>query len=410
MMQLELRDIVTEEFQSEIQDAFAYATGFGVVFVDRAGRHIGKGSNFCRFCTAINENEETRKFCELSNQQAIALALAEEKPSIYVCHAGLINIEIPLIYDGHYLGAITAGQVLCDEMDYYPKDSVAESRFWLLNPEYAEYFGEIKVLTRHQIEATTTALRNISGYIMQTVAYSKTQQELLLYEKRQIELEHQLKLAELDALQKQVTPHFIFNVINSVSRLIAMREYDTAGDMLVSFAQMMRYTLSNIRSSVSLRQELEYIRHYLAIQQIRFGERIRYRIDCGSEAEQMQIPFFSLQPLVENSIEHGLLKLEKGGELELRCRRKGECCEIALTDNGVGIDRVHLAQIRASLQNASSQNVYDAKPGNHVGLYNSYHRLKHLYQERFTFSIDSTAGAGTRIGICINTPLQEYLS
>ena len=395
---IELRDIVTEAFQSEIQDAFAYATGFGVVFVDRAGRHIGKGSNFCRFCTAINENPETRKFCELSNRKAIALALKKEIPSIYVCHAGLINIEIPLIHDGIYLGAITAGQVFCDEMDYYPKDSVTESKDWISKSEYGEYLKEIKVLTRQQIEATTTALRNISGYIMQTVAYGKTQQELLLYEKRQIELEHQLKLAELDALQKQVTPHFIFNVINSVSRLIAMREYDTAGEILTSFAQMMRYTLSDIRSSVSLRQELEYIRHYLAIQQIRFGERIHYRIECDSKTEQMEIPFFSLQPLVENSIEHGLLKLEKGGELTLECVCGNECCDIVLTDNGVGIAPEKLAEIKSSLQCPQF-----SKPGKHVGLYNSYHRLKHLYQENFIFTIESDTNKGTVVRI--RTPL-----
>lgn len=93
------------------------------------------------------------------------------------------------------------------------------------------------------------------------------------YLNKRIQLEKQLHMAQLDALQKQVTPHFIFNVINSVSRLLSLKEYDTAEEMLNSFAQMMRYSLTDAKSSVSLVQELNYIRNYLAIQSIRFGDR-----------------------------------------------------------------------------------------------------------------------------------------
>lgn len=400
-MNIELRDIVTEEFQSEIQDSFAFATGFGVVFVDRDGRHIGKGSNFCRFCTAVNEKTETRKLCELSNRHAIALALAEGKPSIYVCHAGLINIEIPLLCDGTYLGAITAGQVLCDEMDYYPRDSVAESKYLLTETQYAEYFKEIRVLTRQQIEATTVALSNISRYIMQTVAYAKTQQELLLSEKRQIELEHQLKLAELEALQKQVTPHFIFNVLSAVSRLIAMKEYNTAETMLNSFTQMLRYNLSNARPSVSLKEELSYITRYLAIQQIRFGKRICSKITCDPEAEKLIIPFFCIQPLVENAIEHGLLVLEGGGVLTLSCHCELERCRIALQDNGAGILPERLRLIREGLENGFSGELEGS-----LGLYNSYQRLKYMYGERCTFAIQSHPGQGCSIEILIASELE----
>lgn len=398
-MPTELRDIVTEKFQTEIQDSFAHATGFGIVFVDRAGKHIGKGSNFCQFCIALNEKEKTRKLCELSNRKGISIALSEKKPSIYRCHAELVSIVIPLICDGDYLGAITAGQVLCDETDYYPKVIAGHSRITPTAPEYTRYLREIKVLTRQQIEATTVALRNISVYIMQTVTYSRAQQELILYEKRRIELEHRLKLAELDALQKQVTPHFIFNVINSISRLLSFKRYDIAEKMLNSFAQMMRYTLRNIRAEVSLGQELDYIQNYLTIQQVRFETRIRYHIECPDCMKSMRIPFFSLQPLVENAIEHGLLKREKGGELLLRCSVDRTGSEILLTDNGVGIDDMRLAKIKENLQRS-----FPPLSVEHVGLYNSYHRLWYLYQEHLSFSIESELGRGTAIRIHVAKP------
>lgn len=125
MEPFDLRSIITEEFQNEIQNSFGYATGFGVVFTDTEGFPIGSGGNFCRFCNRINARKDGAELCSRSNQNAIRLALKQKKPSIYICHAGLVNIEIPLIYQGKCVAAITAGQVLCEEENAYPKDEIA---------------------------------------------------------------------------------------------------------------------------------------------------------------------------------------------------------------------------------------------------------------------------------------------
>lgn len=400
MSELNLRQIVTEEFQQEIQDAFAFATGFGVVFTDRVGKHIGSGSNFTRFCNAINDTPYGASCCTLSNKRAIALALESGKPSIYTCHAGMINIEIPIIFQGDYVGAITAGQVLCSEPDYYPTDSIYSRVNWLEDDTLRGYFSEIKTLTRQQIEATTSALASITNYIVQTHAYNQMQQDfsenrekLLLAQTEQIQLQHQLKRAQLDVLQKQVTPHFIFNVINSVARLVALKEYDVAEETLHAFAQMMRYTLSHTQSQVSLDQELRYIRSYLSIQKIRFGERISWEIDCDPSLLNIQIPFLCLQPLVENSIEHGLLSLPSGGTLSLSCRQEGGICRIVLRDNGAGMDRKMLDYLRNVL--LSSASVDDS----HVGLHNSYNRLRLLFAQQLHFSVDSAPGEGSCLEI-----------
>ena len=266
MSTFDLRSIITEEFQNEIQDSFAFATGFGVVFTDAEGNHIGPGGNFCRFCNKINETPEGAHYFSLSNKHAIELALAAKKPSIYICHAGLVNIEIPLIYENQCVGAITAGQVLCSEDNIYPEDEIASEINWLADPELAYFYSEIEIMDRKKIEATTTALSNLTNYVIQKLAYSQIQEKLAKQSEALLKAEHQLKLAQLDALQKQVTPHFIFNVINSISRLLSLEEYDTAEQMLNSFSQMLRYTLSNMKMSVLLEEEINYIKNYLTIQ------------------------------------------------------------------------------------------------------------------------------------------------
>lgn len=403
MHDFNLRSVITEEFQNEIQESFAYATGFGVVFTDKEGNHIGPGGNFCRFCNKINETAEGAHYCALSNKHAIEIALENKKPSIYICHAGLVNIEIPLIYDGNCVGAITAGQVLCSEENAYPQDEIASEINWMADPELAAYYREVEIMNCQQIEATTTALSNITNYIIQKLAYSQIQEklarqseQLLLVENRRIHLEKQLQLARLDALQKQVTPHFIFNVINSISRLLSLKEYTTAEEALNSFAQMMRYTLLDIRSSVSLHQELRYIQNYLAIQKIRFGDRIDYGITCDEALYDLPIPFFSLQPLVENSIEHGLLNKANGGKLILSCTHQSESILIQIADNGIGIPPEKLEWLRRnSLCIKSEQNEQ------HVGLFNCYNRFHLLFGENVEFHLESSEDKGTEISIRI---------
>jgi sensor histidine kinase YesM len=218
-------------------------------------------------------------------------------------------------------------------------------------------------------------------------------EELLKAENHRIELERQLKLVQLDALQKQVTPHFMFNVINTISRLLSLKEYNTAETMLNSFATMLRYSLSDIRSSVTLEQELEYIHNYLEIQSIRFGEQIKYHIHCDEDLKELSIPFFSLQPLVENAIQHGLLKKPEGGTLILNCTREPEYDLIHIEDDGIGMTEEDLHSIVVTHVRPDNPNK------THVGLHNSYKRFRLLFGSDLKYCINSEKGVGTRIDI-----------
>jgi len=405
-MHVVLKEILTEDFIERFQESFAFATGFGVVFVDLNGNHIGEGSNFSKFCREINRTKEGAAYCANTNRKAIEDAMRTKKPSIYVCHAGLINIEIPLTYEGEYIGAFTAGQVLCSDcnQDTYPTDSELNAIPWLQTQEAKEYLKNIRTLTRQQIEATAVSLENIANYIIQTAMYNKLNEKLTIernkrleYEKKQIEMEHRLKLAELDALQKQVTPHFMFNVINSISRLISMEEYSSAKNMLDSFSQMLRYSLYNITSVITLRQELGYIENYLKIQKHRFTDRLEYEIEVQHDALNIKIPYFSLQPLVENAIIHGISPLEYGGSLKLICKKHKHHTSINIIDDGTGIAPDRMIEIKNMI------NCYDDKTPDTscIGLRNCYRRFKLMYGDKVNFFIDSKAGKGTKVRIDI---------
>ena len=401
-MNIHLKEILTTDFVKRFQESFALATGWGTVFVDDEGKHLGEGSNFSAFCQAMNSTKEGSTYCAQTNRKAIDLAIKQQAPSIYVCHAGLVNIEIPLSFDGEYVGAITAGQVLCSDPDAYPRDARLIDLPWLHTEEAKQFLKDTRVLTKEQIEATAVSLENIANHIIQTAMYHKleerVQQEenkLLEYQKRQIEMEHLLKLAELDALQKQVTPHFMFNVLNSVSRLISLERYQTAQEMIDSFSQMLRYSLSSGTDETTLGEEFRYIDHYLSIQKTRFGDRITSALILDEGLESIAIPYFSIQQLVDNALQHGLLPREQGGHLEVRASLEEDRVIIIITDNGVGMAP---DIYRSVIQSVEKLHV----GGKHIGVANALKRLRYMYEKNFNYTIESSPGKGTVIILAID--------
>lgn len=401
---LSIKDILSEEVREQIQESFALATGFGVVFTDPHGNHIGSGSNFCKLCMAINEDEIERASCVQSNKHAIRLGLQMNQPSIYICHAGMVNIEIPLQVDDKLVGAITAGQVLAEDASAFPSDEQMNYlRLREIEP-YSAYYQEIPTLSNKQIFAAAAALENIAKYITGTYKSEQMSKEMLKREKQlfavqlaEQALQQQLAEARFAALQKQITPHFMHNILSSVSRLIDLGEPEKSRLMLDSFSSMLRYHYGMKSSIVTLADEIAYIKEYLQIQSIRFEDRIKHNIEIDPQLLDLKIPIFSLQPFVENAIEHGLLVLEDGGTIHLRINKIHDYACIRIHDNGIGIKPDTLSQIRDQQRRMTSAG------SNGFGIVNSSQRLilffgaKHVH-----FHILSQPHRGTEIMIDID--------
>ena len=119
---------------------------------------------------------------------------------------------------------------------------------------------------------------------------------------------------------------------------------------------------------------------------------------CDETLKTFSIPFFSLQPLVENSIEHGILQKVEGGSMSVICKKKENVVTIKVEDNGIGITEEMLANIKEKLKRKERETVVE-----HIGIYNCYHRLKLFFEEKMQFHIHSEAGKGTSVEIAIYT-------
>jgi two-component system, LytTR family, sensor kinase len=143
--------------------------------------------------------------------------------------------------------------------------------------------------------------------------------------------------AELQALQAKINPHFLFNTLNSIASLIS--ENPKAAESTVEkLSELFRYTLKSAeKNTVTVAEELHIVRTYLEIEKVRFGERLRYDITCDDAVREFMIPALIIQPLVENSIKHGIASEIQGGNIRVEVAREDGKCLISVIDNGKGV-------------------------------------------------------------------------
>jgi len=191
-----------------------------------------------------------------------------------------------------------------------------------------------------------------------------------------------LNEARLAALSRQINPHFLFNTLNSVASLIRQNP-EQARQVVYKLSNILRRLLRRQENLTPLREELSFIDDYLAIEMVRFGDKLRFVREIDPATSDLLVPSMLLQPLVENSIRHGLSSKVDGGTIRVRSRLQDGRLQILVEDDGVGIPEAKLAHL--------------FEQG--IGVSNVNERLKVLYGDEYKMWIDSRPGEGTSTGI-----------
>lgn len=203
------------------------------------------------------------------------------------------------------------------------------------------------------------------------------------------EIENQRKLvqkAELQALHSQVNPHFLFNALNTISAY-SRQSPDRARELLLALASYFRNTLSRHEEQVSIHAELEHVHSYIEIEKARYEEKLQINLDYNPNL-QLKVPYFIIQPLVENSIKHGMKN--SGLTIDLKISLEKSNVKITVKDNGKGMEK---AVINALLTGNHDKNK--------IGLANIHNRLKSIYPNNQGLNIQSEIGVNTTISMLI---------
>jgi sensor histidine kinase YesM len=200
---------------------------------------------------------------------------------------------------------------------------------------------------------------------------------------RSLELQRQLSTAHLRALQMQMEPHFLFNTLNAITTLVELGRQKAAAEMLGHLNALLKTTLARTTpEKVPLSQELEFVGNYLAIEQVRFADRLRVEMNVDPSAVHGLVPSFLLQPIVENAIRHGIARCEHYGLVEASAIRDGDELHLRVRDTGSGT-------------------IYAQHNGHGIGLSNTRERLDHFYHDGYKMQAQPLTTGGFEVAITI---------
>lgn len=220
----------------------------------------------------------------------------------------------------------------------------------------------------------------IYGFILGIIGSIQSQIRVQREAVSSLQLQRQLAAAQLKALQMQLEPHFLFNALNAITTLVELGRQQQAAEMLGHLNVILKRTLErSTPEKVPLSQELEIVENYLAIEQVRFADRLRIDIKVDPAALHSMVPCFLLQPIVENAIRHGIANCEGEGIVEASARREGNRLRISVRDSGPGVTAT--------------------TGGNGIGLKNMRERLAYFYPQEHTLQAGPGKAGGFEVAI-----------
>ena len=256
----------------------------------------------------------------------------------------------------------------------------------LFIPEWKTHAPAIKLLTGmlnlNRLGLEILIYGFIFGLIGIIQAHIRAQRDAL----KSLELQRQLSAAQLKALQMQLEPHFLLNTLNAITTLVELGRQPQAAEMLGHLNVILKRTLErSTPEKIPLSQELEIVENYLAIEQVRFADRLRIDIKVDPGALHSLVPCFLLQPIVENAIRHGIANSEGEGTVAASARREGDRLRILVRDNCAG--------------SSSGPCSSSALSGKGIGLKNTRERLAYFYPERHLLHAGPMRSGGFEVAI-----------
>ena len=213
-----------------------------------------------------------------------------------------------------------------------------------------------------------------------------------------VDRQEQLRNMELGALQEQINPHFLYNTLDSIVRVMEQGRTPDAIEMVQALAKLFRLSINNGDYYLTVEQEMDYARSYLTIQQIRYRKSFSYELHMDERIKDLLCPKLMLQPLVENAVKHGMSDMP-GCTLVIRARQEGYNIVFTIEDDGLGIPPERLAQLRDMLRSDGS--ALEDRSGFGIGLRNTNRRIKLLYGPQYGLTIESEVEERTCITITL---------
>ena len=344
-----------------IQERISKVTGLAFVTVDFKGEPVTESTYFTEFCHCVRENKLTEQGCWSSDAYGAVQATITKKPSIYFCPCGLLEIAIPLIVRGHYLGGFIGGQVWCEDAP----DSIVRLENILGQPEILASSGIDLNLRKKATSLTYEQFCNVADLaamiINQMTEYELSKLDGVKTDKGRIEaLEREIQSLRYQKRQREMqiagmennnNSRFILNTLTSIANLSIIENATETNEALIVCIEYIK-SLMNVNNNFwSLMEELDNVERYLKIQKLRYEERLNYTIEVPEKLRLQRIPANTLQAFVQQAVEHGVALKESGGLVKISVQYVDDDVVIFIDDDGPGLNNEQLEKFYGHFDN-----------------------------------------------------------
>jgi sensor histidine kinase YesM len=270
--------------------------------------------------------------------------------------------------------------------------------------------GAVKSESNDELQIITQVFnrmsRNINDLFHEIQEKVKLERQLKEEKMRNLEVTNLLRESEIQMLQSQMNPHFLYNTLNAISQVAILEDAAETGDLIKAVAGLLRYNLRSLDKPVSAQDEVDNIKKYIYIMGVRYGERVHCELLVAGNLGKYLIPCMILQPLIENAYLHGVAGLmERKGEISVTIKDEGASLHVVVGDNGVGITTEKLEQVLSKDGLEISSGKTNQADSTGLGLVNIRKRLRLFYRQDNLLTVTSQPGVGTQV--MLKLPLIE---
>lgn len=400
MAQVALIDIVNRPAFEQAGDLYHRATQMTVSFADREGNQVFyPDKERCEFCRLIQSTERGRALCLASDKRAAETALKERRPMFYECHAGLIDVVVPIVVDDERIGCFYSGQSLLSapSRDGFEETSARVAELDLDPDTLWEAYQRIPHVDVDKLEIAVELLSIICNNLVRNEIEMRHQRQLTRSAVQKARLERDLREMELRLSQAQLNPHFLFNTLNLILGEALNENAQHTANLVEELSVLLSNSLTRIGSMVRLDTEMANAESYVDIFRARFGKQIELQIDLPRTLSGFRVPALILQPLVENAVVHAFPKCEGPFSISISAEMTNGLVEIRVTDNGPGMQPKEYASVLRMLKTRRHN-------GKMTGLVGLGRRLRYYYPESPELRIDQSDEGFT---VVLRLPVSE---
>lgn len=344
------------------------AIGIRVSFFADTGEKLAVSEDNRSFCTAAQKNPVIYRQCHECSCRAREAARKTDGVYFYHCWRGLMGACKTVWASGRIVGTIVfAGYVSSPEQMMTAEQMIGDPQYRVSEDE----LKDMPYLPPERVQDVINIVSIAANYLSETI--QRQQAERLQTQ------------AELKALQSQISPHFLFNALNSIGQMAFLEGAGHVTDAIYSLAAILRHSMRQNTGLITLEEELELVRAYIKLKESVSISPITYIEKIEPNVDQIMIPAFSIQPLVENAVFHGIEPTRKKGTVTLTAVIEEEHLMISVEDNGCGFDA----------SDTSAKTNKGEISG--IGINNILKRMKLYYADKFSHEIDSRPGRGTKV-------------